>query len=117
MPGTSQLGRQGTEPGGPQGLERGRMLGLQADEAYDAGMQYTLRNIPDEVDKVLREKARLEQKSLNQVAVEALMAALGLRGDSIQRRDLSDIVGTWKEDPAFDAAIQEQRQIDPELWR
>jgi len=80
-------------------------------------MQYTLRNIPNELDKVLREKAQLEQKSLNQVAVEALMAALGLTSESIQRRDLSDIVGTWKEDPVFDAAIQEQRQIDPELWK
>jgi plasmid stability protein len=33
------------------------------------------------------------------------------------KRDLSFLVGTWVEDPAFDAALEEQRQIDPELWQ
>lgn len=32
-------------------------------------------------------------------------------------RDLSDIAGTWVEDPEFDAILAEQRRIDPELWK
>ncbi len=84
---------------------------------YTAGMQYTLRNIPDPLDAALRERARRERKSLNQVAVEALMAAAGLVGAPIRQRDLSDVVGSWVEDPAIDAALEEQRQVDPEMWR
>lgn len=33
------------------------------------------------------------------------------------QRDLSDIAGTWVDDPGFDEAIAAQRQIDPELWK
>jgi len=33
------------------------------------------------------------------------------------QRDLSDIAGTWVEDPGFDQVIAAQRQIDPELWK
>jgi len=31
------------------------------------------------------------------------------------KRDLSDIAGTWQEDPAFDSAIQEQRKSTSDL--
>lgn len=34
-----------------------------------------------------------------------------------KRRDLSDIAGTWVEDPEFDAALEDQRRIDWELWQ
>ena len=34
--------------------------------------QYTLRNIPPIVDRALRRRARLEHKSLNQVAIDSL---------------------------------------------
>jgi hypothetical protein len=34
-----------------------------------------------------------------------------------KRRDLSDLAGTWVEDPEFDAALEDQRRIDWELWR
>ena len=34
-----------------------------------------------------------------------------------RRRDLIDLAGTWREDPAFDQAIAEQDTIDPDLWR
>jgi hypothetical protein len=32
-------------------------------------------------------------------------------------RDLSDVVGTWQEDPEFDQAIADQDRIDERLWR
>jgi hypothetical protein len=34
-----------------------------------------------------------------------------------RRRDLSDLAGTWVEDPAFDQAIRDQDVIDPDLWK
>ncbi len=36
---------------------------------------------------------------------------------SERQRDLSDLSGTWVDDPAFDRAIADQRTIDPELWK
>jgi hypothetical protein len=80
-------------------------------------MQYTLRKVPREVDKALRQKAKQEGKSLNQVAVEAL--ARGANVDAVRPkfRSLDFAIGTWVEDPEFDKAIEEQRQIDPEMWK
>ena len=33
------------------------------------------------------------------------------------QRDLSDIAGTWVDDPGFDEAVAAQRQIDLDLWK
>jgi hypothetical protein len=32
-------------------------------------------------------------------------------------RSLEGIAGTWKEDPEFDRALEDQRRIDPGLWK
>ena len=80
-------------------------------------MQYTIRNIPDALDVALRERAKSENKSLNEVAIEALAHSLGFSGDPIRGRDLSDLAGTWQEDPDFDKAIVDQHAIDEELWK
>lgn len=80
-------------------------------------MQYTLRNVPPPVDEALRERAEREGKSLNEVTLEALAEALGLAEKPIKRRDVSDLLGTWREDPAAEEALREQRRIDPDLWR
>lgn len=80
-------------------------------------MQYTIRNIPSKLDEQLRERAEREGKSLNRVVVEALLEAMQLDLDRPARRDVSEIVGSWIEDPEVDAALDAQRQIDDELWR
>ena len=87
--------------------------------AYNAGMQYTLRNIPKKVDQALRKKARQQGRSLNEVAIEALAIATGAIASAtpVKRIDVSDIAGTWIEDPEFDAIMAEQDQIDPEMWK
>jgi hypothetical protein len=85
--------------------------------AYNLRMQYTVRGIPEVVDKAIRERAREEGKSLNEVTVEALADGLGLGEESIVRRDLSDIVGTWKREVSVDAALAAQDIVDEALWR
>ena len=58
-----------------------------------------------------------QHKSLNQVAVEALERAVGVTdGEPAKRRDLTDITGTWVADPQIDAALEDQRRVDPESW-
>lgn len=80
-------------------------------------MQYTIRNVPDYLDAALRNTAREQSKSLNDVAVEALVRGVGLSDHKSRQRDLSDIAGTWVEDPAFESALAAQDTIDQEMWR
>jgi plasmid stability protein len=93
------------------------MLDMQALQAYSVGMQYTIRDIPEDVDKALRAKAKAEGKSLNQTAVEVITGALGIRQTKRKYRDLSDLVGSMIRDPEFDRVMEEQDKIDPELWK
>jgi hypothetical protein len=80
-------------------------------------MQYTIRGIPERLDVVLRERARAEGKSLNEVALGALADGLGVGSQPIVRRDLSDIAGTWKKDAEAEAAFASHDRIDPRLWK
>lgn len=80
-------------------------------------MQYTIRNIPPAVDKALRKRARATGKSLNETAVEALAEGAGVAGAPRKRRDLSDLIGSWKPDQEFLDAIADQRRIDEDLWK
>ena len=80
-------------------------------------MQYTIRGIPEALDAAIRERARAEGKSLNDVAVEALADGLGVGESEIVRRDLSDVANTWKAEAALEAALAEQHRVDPDLWK
>jgi plasmid stability protein len=80
-------------------------------------MQYTLRNVPPALDRALRERARREGRSLNDVLLDALRLATGLAEPRVRHRSLNGIRGTWREDPEFDAAIADHDRVDDELWK
>lgn len=93
------------------------LLARDAGRVYDQCMQYTIRKIPLAVDRAVRHRARVEGKSLNAVAVKALADGLGLPRETVVRRDLGDIVGTWAKDAATERALVAQDRIDKQLWR
>ena len=93
------------------------VLAWRACIAYNECMQYTIRRIPPALDAALRRRARREGKSLNRVAVQALAQGLGLGQGNEIRRDLSDIVGSWKKDAAAEAALAAQDRVDEDLWK
>jgi hypothetical protein len=80
-------------------------------------MQYTIRNVPSPLDEALRRTARAHGKSLNEVAIEALARGAGVSGERGRQRNLGDIAGTWRKDPAFDRALAAQDTVDEEMWR
>ena len=80
-------------------------------------MQYTIRNVPKTLNEALRRAARERGKSLNEVTIEALARGTGLTGERSRQRDLGDIAGTWRKDPAFDRALAAQDKVDKEMWR
>jgi len=99
------------------GCPSNALLAFYAYIAYNLCMQYTIRNVPDMLDEALRRAARERGKSLNEVAIEALARGAGVTGERCQRRDLSDIAGTWRKDPAFGRALAAQDTVDEEMWR
>lgn len=78
--------------------------------------QYTIRNIPDSVDRELRARARKSGKSLNEAAIEALKRGVGVAGTDQVYDDLDDLVGSWRHDEEFDAAIEDQDTVDSDAW-
>lgn len=80
-------------------------------------MQYTLRDIPPSLDNELRRRARTEGKSLNAIAIEALIRGAGLAETPVRARDLGDVAATWQEDEDFDRAIADQDRVDEAMWR
>lgn len=80
-------------------------------------MQYTVRGISEALDKAIRKRARAKGKSLNDVTIKALADGLGLGEEPAVRRDLSDIVGTWKREALVEAALASQDVVDEALWK
>ena len=84
-------------------------------------MEITIHNVPEPLHQALIARAAAEHKSVDQFTVDALAKCVGVEIVSPDRpvkpRDLSDIAGTWEEDPEFDAIIEEQSRVDPELWK
>ncbi len=93
---------------------------MHAYQGYNACMdriQYTIRGVPERLDKAMRRRASREGKSLNEAVLEALNAGAGLSETPVRYSDLDDLAGSWVSDPEFDRAIEEMDRIDPELWR
>ena len=80
----------------------------------DSPVHYTIRGVPPEVDRALRQKAARQKLSLNRVVLlELTRASIG----NTAKADFSDLVGKWQPDPGFDEVIASQRQIDPDKWK
>jgi plasmid stability protein len=79
-------------------------------------MQYTIRNIPPELDRALKARAKRLGKSVNQVAVELLAQGVG---QTVRKRSLRDMPGAWSAQEAaeLDRFLEEHRRIDSELWK
>ena len=66
-------------------------------------LQYTIRNVPDSVDRALRSMAVREGRSTG--------------GTEVRYHDLDELAGSWVEDKAFDEAIEAFEQIDERMWK
>jgi plasmid stability protein len=95
----------------------GRRRGRTGTPPPNRTLQYTVRNIPDHVDRALRRKADEEGKSLNEVLRDALIREAGQVEPTPRYTDLDALAGTWIDDPGFDETIRAQDQVDESLWR
>ena len=68
-------------------------------------MQYTVRKVPKQIDRVFRARAKAEGRSLNEAIIDAIKAWAGVPDDARKKRDLSDLVGSLSKEDA--KAIEE----------
>lgn len=76
-------------------------------------IQYTIRGVSTEVDRVLRERAARQNTSINQIVLDELTR--GTIGRS-KKADFSDLVGVWEPDKAFDEIMEAQRTVSQDDW-
>jgi hypothetical protein len=80
-------------------------------------LQYTIRNIPPAVDRVIRKRSKQSGKSFNQTVVD--MLSLQTFGTTkIPKEDTFDwLFGANTLDKTFDEAIKDLSQVDKKLWQ
>ena len=80
----------------------------------------TLRNLPPQLDRTIRQRAKKKGVSVNKVVISLLQDHLGESDRKPVRRyhDLDELAGSWsKQDAAaFERTLARQRGIDPEMW-
>jgi hypothetical protein len=84
------------------------------------GMAITLRGLPEPIDTQIRKIAKEEGVSLNKAVIRFLEKAVGRpKKRSLLHHDLDRFAGSWTAEEAsrFEAALLEQRRIDPEAWK
>jgi TRAP-type C4-dicarboxylate transport system substrate-binding protein len=81
----------------------------------------TLRNIPPEIQKAIRSKARQKRISANKAVIEMLQERVGmLEGRSkTVHHDLDELAGSWSASEAtiFAKTVRQMRTLDRDLWR
>jgi plasmid stability protein len=82
----------------------------------------TIRRIDDQLAELLKERARKDQKSINQLLLDILNNSLGLSSEkkfTAEFHDLDHLFGQWSEEEfeKIQGEISRERQIDQELWQ
>jgi len=80
-------------------------------------VQYTIRNVPEQVDRVIRKRAKATGKSFNQTVVDLLvLQTFGTLKPKIDK-NFGWLYGKNTLDENFDDAMEELSQVDEALWQ
>ena len=82
----------------------------------------SVRGLDPTISKRLKEIAKKESKSVNQLVLDAIKECLGLKKNkkfTLIHHDLDHLFGQWSEDEfrQVQGKINTERKIDRELWR
>lgn len=77
----------------------------------------TLRNLPPELTRIIRQKADEQHASINKVVISRLVKSVGIQRkmrETIVHYDLDALAGSWtrEETAAFNRALVRQRTAD-----
>lgn len=78
----------------------------------------TIHGMDDELDRLIRERAADDGKSLNKTIKSLLEEALGVRPTRDHREEFMDLFGSWSTEDLrqFEQATEDLRQVDPGDW-
>jgi len=81
----------------------------------------TLRNLPPELARIIRQRATDKRTSVNKAVIGLLEESAGIgkkKGRSLHH-DLDMLAGSWtkEEAAAFEKSLAKQRAIDLDLWK
>ncbi len=82
----------------------------------------TLRNLPPELARIIRQRADEKRTSINKAVISLLEESVGIRGKkkgTSLHHDLDAMAGSWTKEEAsmFEKVLAQQRAIDPDLWK
>ena len=82
----------------------------------------TIRGIDEPLDQALKAAAQSEAHSINQLVLDILKERFGLAKVaqySRRHHDLDDLFGAWNDEQYqhMETVVEQQRGIDPELWK
>jgi hypothetical protein len=82
----------------------------------------TVRNLPPELARLIRQKAKREKVSMNRAVIGLLEEATGLGKSTkpeVLHHDLDHLAGVWSREEYAEImeAVREQRQVEPEMWK
>lgn len=82
----------------------------------------SIRGVDEQLSTLLKEQARASNKSVNQFVLETLKKHVGLEKEkrfTHQYDDLDNLFGKWsnEEFDRIQGKIDDERQIDGELWK
>ena len=82
----------------------------------------TIRGVEPEVAAKLKSTATQKGKSINQLTLDLIKESLGFKKEKKYSReydDLDDLFGRWSDDEfrKIHTKIDQERQVDQELWK
>lgn len=80
-------------------------------------IQYTIRNIPPSVDKVIRKRSKQSGTSFNQTVVDLLTLQTFGTTKVPSDSNFEWLFNKNTLDEAFDDAIESMSQVDEKLWQ
>jgi len=82
-----------------------------------SNIQYTIRNIPSPVDKVIRKRSKQTGKSFNQTVVDLLSQQTFGTTEISEDTNYDWLFNRNTLDNNFDKAIKDMSQVDEAIWK
>ena len=82
-----------------------------------SNIQYTIRNVPPDLDRVLRLRSKKNKQSFNTTVVQALRQAATPGADKPNSSDLDWFYGSGGLEEAELNSFKRQRAIDVKAWK
>jgi hypothetical protein len=79
-------------------------------------VRYSIRDVPEILDKQIREAAKRSKLSINQLVIKALQSVFLDSSKISSERNLDWFIGKDNIPKEFEETVNDMRKIDPNIW-